>query len=87
VKMSVNSYSILEKLDHKSRTFYMRGKKNEFVFQRPSIFTIISIISIIYSSILKSLIKLRSKSVLIYSSPVEFSLLTIYLCINIKLLE
>ena len=84
VKMFVNSYSILEKLGHKPRTSYIRGRKNEFVLQRPSIFTIMSII---YSSILKFLIKLRFKSILIYSSLVEFSLLIICLYINNKLLE
>ena len=67
MKMSANSYSILKKLGHKPRTFYMREKKNKFASQRPSIFTIMFII---YSSILKSLIKLRSESVLMYSSPV-----------------
>ena len=84
VKMSANSYNILEKLGHKPRTPYIRGRKNEFVSQRSSIFTIISII---YSSILKFLIKLRFKSILMYTSLVEFSLLTICLCINTKLLE
>ena len=84
VKISANSYSILEKLDCKPRTSYIRERKNKFVSQRPSIFTIMSII---YSIILKSLIKLKSKSILIYSSLVEFSLLIICPCINNKLLE
>ena len=84
MKMSTNSYSILKKLGHKPRTPYIRGRKNEFVSQRPSIFTIMFII---YSSILKFLIKLKFKSILMYTSLVEFSLLIICLCINTKLLE
>ena len=42
---------------------------------------------IMHSSILKSLVELRSKSMLICPSPVEFPLLTICPCINHKLLE
>ena len=61
MKVFSDSYSILKQLGYKSRAFYMRGEKNEFVSQRPSIFTIMSIM---YSSILKSLVELRSKSIL-----------------------
>ena len=49
VKVSANGYSILEQLDHKPRTPYMRRGKNEFAPQNPNIF---SIMSIMYSSIL-----------------------------------
>ena len=49
VKMPANGHSILEQLSYKPRTSHIRRKKNKFVFQRPNIF---SIISIIYSSIL-----------------------------------
>ena len=42
---------------------------------------------IMHSSILKSLVKLRSKSMLMCSSPVKSLLLTICPCINHKLLE
>ena len=49
VKVPVNGHSILEQLGHKPRTSYMRKKKNEFLFQRPTIF---SIMPIMYSSIL-----------------------------------
>jgi len=84
VEVSANGHSILEQLGYKPRTSYMRRKKNEFVFQRPNIF---SIMPIMYSSILKSLVELRSKSMLMYPSPVEFPLLTICPCINHKLLE
>jgi len=62
----------------------MRRGKNEFASQRPNIF---SIMSIMYSSILKSLVELRSKSMLLCPSSVEFYLLTICLCINHKLLK
>ena len=84
VEVSANSHSILEQLGHKPGTSHMRREKNEFMSQRPNIF---SIMPIMYSSILKSLVKLRSKSMLMYPSPVEFPLLTIYPCINYKLLE
>jgi len=84
VKVSANGHSILKQLDHKPRTLYIWKKKNEFVSQRPNIF---SIMPIMHSSILKSLVELRSKSMLMCSSPVEFSLLTICPCINNKLLE
>ena len=40
-----------------------------------------------HSSILQSLVELRSKSMLMCPSPVEFPLLIICLCINYKLLE
>jgi len=60
VKVSANGHSILEQLGHKPRTSYMRRRKNEFVSQRPNIF---SIMPIMHSSILKSLVKLRSKSI------------------------
>jgi len=49
VEVSANGHSILEQLGHKSRTSYMRRGKNEFVSQRPNIF---SIIPIMHSSIL-----------------------------------
>ena len=62
----------------------MRRRKNEFVFQRPNIF---SIMPIMHSSILKSLVELRSKSMLMCPSPVEFFLLIICPCINYKLLK
>ena len=84
MKVSTNGHSILKQLGHKPRTFYMRRRKNEFVSQRPNIF---SIMSIMHSSILKSLVELRSKSILICPSLVEFPLLTICPCINHKLLE
>ena len=84
MEVSANGHNILEQLGHKPRTSYMRRRKNEFASQRPNIF---SIMSIMHSSILKFLVKLRSKSMLICPSPVEFSLLIIYLCINNKLLE
>ena len=84
VKVSANGYSILKKLDYKPRTPYMRKGKNEFASQRPNIF---SIMPIMHSSILKSLVELRSKSMLMCPSPVEFPLLTICPCINHKLLE
>jgi len=84
VKVSANGHSILEQLGHKPRTSHMRREKNEFASQRPNIF---SIMPVMHSSILKSLVELRSKSMLMCPSPVEFSLLTIYLCINNKLLE
>jgi len=84
VEVFTNGHSILEQLGHKPRTHHMRRGKNEFASQRPNIF---SIMSIMHSSILKFLVKLRSKSMLICPSPVEFSLLIIYLCINNKLLE
>jgi len=84
VEVSANSHSILEQLGHKPRTPYIKKEKNEFVSQRPKIF---SIMPIMYSSILKSLVELRSKGMLMCSSLVEFSLLTICPCINKKLLE
>jgi len=84
VKVPANGHSILKQLGHKPRTPYIRRGKNEFAFQRSNIF---SIMSIMYSSILKSLVKLRSKSMLMCFSPVEFPLLTICLCINHKLLK
>jgi len=86
MEVSANGHSILEQLDHKPRTSYMRRRKNEFASQRPNIF---SIMPIMHSSILKSLIELRSKSksMLMCPSPVEFSLLTICPCISHKLLE
>ena len=84
VKVSANGHSILEQLGHKPRTSHMRREKNEFASQRPNIF---SIMPVMHSSILKSLVELRSKSMLMCPSPVESSLLTIYLCINNKLLE
>ena len=62
----------------------MRKEKNEFMSQRPNIF---SIMPIMHSSILKSLVELRSKSMLMCPSPVEFPLLTICSYINNKLLE
>ena len=62
----------------------MRRRKNEFMSQRPNIF---SIMPIMHSSILKSLVELRSKSMLMCPSPVEFPLLTICSRINHKLLE
>ena len=62
----------------------MRRGQNEFMSQNPSIF---SIMPIMHSSILKSLVELRSKSMLMCSSPVKSSLLTICLCINNKLLK
>jgi len=49
VKLSANGHSILEQLGHKPGTSYMIREKNEFVSQRPNIF---SIIPIMYSSIL-----------------------------------
>jgi len=84
VKLSANDHSILEQLGHKPRTPYMRRRKNEFASQRPNIF---SIMPIMHSSILKSLVELRSKSILMCPSPVKFPLLTICPCINHKLLE
>ena len=42
---------------------------------------------IMHSSILKSLVELRSKSMLMWSSLVEFPLFTVCPCINKKLLE
>jgi len=84
VKLSANGHSILEQLGHKPRTPYMRRGKNEFVPQRPNIF---SIMPIMHSSILKFLVELRSKSILMCPSPVEFLLLTICPCINHKLLK
>ena len=84
MKVSANSHSILEQLGYKPRTPHMRREKNEFVSQRSNIF---SIMSIMHSSILQSLVELRSKSMLICSYLVEFSLLIICLCINNKLLE
>jgi len=84
MEVSANGHSILKQLDHKPRTLHMRRGKNEFAFQRPNIF---SIIPIMHSSILKSLVELRSKSMLMCPSPVEFPLLTICPCINHKLLE
>jgi len=84
VKVSENGHSILKQLGHKPRTPHMRRGKNELASQRPNIF---SIMPIMYSSILKSLVKLRSKSILMCPSPVEFPLLTICPCINHKLLE
>jgi len=84
VKVPANGHSILKQLGHKPRTPHMRRGKNEFVSQRSYIF---SIMPIMHSSILKSLVKLRSKSMLMCPSPVEFPLLTICLCINHKLLK
>ena len=84
MEMSANGHSILEQLGYKPRTSYIRGRKNELVSQRPNIF---SIMPIMHSSILKSMVELRSKSMLMCSSPVEFPLLTICPCINHKLLE
>jgi len=84
VKVPENGHSILKQLDHKPRTPHIREGKNEFASQRPNIF---SIMPIMHSSILKSLVELRSKSMLMYPSPVEFSLLTICPCIDHKLLE
>jgi len=49
MKVSANSYSIFEQLGHKSKTSHIRRRKNKFVFQRPKIF---SIMSIMHSSIL-----------------------------------
>ena len=49
VEVSANGHSILEQLSHKPRTFHMKRRKNEFVSQRPNIF---SIMSIMHSSIL-----------------------------------
>jgi len=43
VKVSANSHSILEQLGYKPRTPYIRRKKNEFAFQRPNMFFIMSI--------------------------------------------
>ena len=40
MEVSANGHSILEQLGHKPRTSYMRRKKNEFVSQRPNIFSI-----------------------------------------------
>jgi len=84
MEVSANGHSILEQLGHKPRTSYMRRRKNEFASQRPNIF---SIMPIMHSSILKSLVELRSKSMLMCPSPVEFPLLIICPCINHKLLE
>ena len=84
MKVSANSHSILKQLGHKPRTPHMRREKNEFASQRPNIF---SIMPIMHSSILKSLVELRSKSMLMCPSPVEFPLLTICPCINHKLLK
>jgi len=84
VEMSANGHSILKQLGHKPRTPHIRRGKNEFASQRPNIF---SIMPIMHSSILKSLVELRSKSMLMCPSPVEFPLLTICSCINNKLLE
>jgi len=84
VEVSVNGHSILKQLGHKPRTSYIRRRKNEFAFQRPNIF---SIMPIMHSSILKSLVELKYKSMLMCPSPVEFPLLIICLCINHKLLE
>jgi len=84
VKVSANGHSILEQLGHKPSTSHMRRGKNEFAPQNPNIF---SIMSIIHSSILKSLVELRSKSMLMCSSPLKSLLLTICLCINNKLLK
>ena len=69
MEMSANGHSILEQLGYKPRTSYIRGRKNELVSQRPNIF---SIMPIMHSSILKSMVELRSKSMLMCSSPVEF---------------
>jgi len=49
VKVFANGHSILEQLGHKPRTSHIRKKKNEFMSQRPNIF---SIMPIMYSSIL-----------------------------------
>jgi len=49
MEVSANGYSILEQLGYKPRTLYIRRRKNEFVSQRPNIF---SIIPIMHSSIL-----------------------------------
>ena len=84
VKVSANGHSILEQLGHKPSTSHMRRGKNEFASQNPNIF---SIMPIIYSSILQSLVKLRSKSMLMCPSPVKSFLLTICSCINHKLLK
>jgi len=84
MEVSANGHSILEQLDHKPRTFYMRRGKNEFASQRPNIF---SIMPIMHSSILEFLVKLRSKSMLMCPSPVEFPLFTICPYINYKLLK
>jgi len=40
MEVSTNGHSILEQLVHKSRTSHMRRGKNEFVSQRPNIFSI-----------------------------------------------
>jgi len=84
VEMSANGHSILKQLGYKPRSPHMRRRKNKFASQRPNIF---SIMHIMHSSILKSLVELRSKSMLICPSPVKFPLLTICPCINNKLLE
>ena len=44
MKVSANGHSILEQLGHKPRTSYMRRRKNEFVSQRPNIFSIMPIV-------------------------------------------
>jgi len=49
VKVSENGHSILEQLGHEPRTPHMRKRKNEFVSQRPNIF---SIMPIMHSGIL-----------------------------------
>jgi len=82
--MSANDHTILEQLGYKPRTPHMRRRKNKFVSQRLNIF---SIMPIMHSSILKFLVELRSKSILMCPSLVEFSLLTICPCINHKLLK
>jgi len=84
MEVSANGHGILEKLSHKPWTPNMRRRKNKFVSQRPSIFTIMSVI---YSSILESLIKFRPQCMLVCSGPVEFPLFTVCPCINNKLLE
>ena len=84
VEVSSNGHSILEQLGHKPRTPHIRREKNEFASQNPNIF---SIMPIMHSSILKSLVELRSKSMLMCPSLVKSSLLTICPCINNKLLK
>jgi len=49
VEVSAGGHSIIEQLGYKHRTPHMRREKNEFVFQKPNIF---SIMPIIHSSIL-----------------------------------
>jgi len=49
VEVSTKGHSIMEQLGYKHRTPHMRREKNEFVFQKPNIF---SIMPIIHSSIL-----------------------------------